>query len=124
MTTAEVSNATGFLEILSEELEGCIKEFRAEKKNGQLDLHFSQGALASVEISENCDNCSPGNEVGAFDPVRCAQFAAAKVRWMMAQKKNGRVSLIFQQGVIAEVKSYMRLSPNGKMAVDKTPHSS
>ena len=104
----------GYLELLSEEIEACIREFRAEKKNGAIDLHFSQGDIASVDISENCENCPPGHEVGAFNAAQCALFAARKVRWFMAQKKSGRVSLIFEQGEIASVKSFQRLSPGRK----------
>jgi hypothetical protein len=121
--TIDPGKGTGFLELLSEETEFCVRDFREEKKNGQIDLHFSQGALASVEVSENCDNCSPGHEVGAFAPQRSALFATRKVRWIMAQKKNGRVTLLFEQGMIAAVRFYVRLSPERKKGVDKLPES-
>ena len=119
MNTAEHQNGVGFLELLSGEMEECIREFRAEKKTGQVDFHFSQGAIASVDVSENCENCAPGHDVGAIAPERAMLFAASKMRWMMAQKKSGRVSLLFQQGEIAAVRSFVRFSPNGKRAVDK-----
>ncbi len=118
----ENGNGVGFLELLSEEIECCVKEFRADKKTGQLDLHFSQGEIASVEVIENC---TPGNAVGSFDAARCALFGARKVRWFIAQKKSGRISFLFEQGDIASVKSFMRLSPGRKnYSVDKPAQSS
>ena len=84
-----------------------------------MDIHFSQGAIASVDVSENCENCAPGHDVGAIAPERAMLFAASKMRWMMAQKKSGRVSLLFQQGEIAAVRSFVRFSPNGKSAAAK-----
>jgi len=124
MSAAEKPNVLGYLEHLfalhcSEEVESCLREFHSEQKNGQVDIHFSQGAIASIDVSENCDNCAPGHDVGAVAPERAALFAAARMRWMMGGKKSGRVSLFFQQGLIASVKSFVRFSPNGKRAVDK-----
>jgi len=99
------------LEALSEEISFPVSEFRAEKRTGQLVLHFSQGEIASVEIGEEF---TPGNQVGSFAASRCALFAVRKVRWFMSQKKSGNVTLCFEQGDIASVKTFIRLSPGKK----------
>lgn len=116
MTAVEAAGFvdTGFavLDELSEEIRACLADFRAEKKTGQLDLHFSQGAIASVEVVETF---SPGNAVGSFAIAHCTRFAARKVRWFMKEKKSGRVSLLFECGDIASVKSFLRLNPGRKI---------
>jgi hypothetical protein len=108
---SEIIEALTPLQRLSAELSTCLSEFRAEKKNGQLDLNFSQGSLASIEVMESF---SPGNEIGSFSPVPCARHAVAIVRGFMTQKKSGQVSLVFNCGDIAQVKSYLRLRPSKK----------
>jgi hypothetical protein len=108
---SSIERALSSLAQLSEELSACIFEFRNEKKCGQIDLNFSQGDLASVEIVERFD---PASEVGSSATGRCARFAARKVQWFIHAKRSGRVSLVFDSGDIASVKSFIRLSPGRK----------
>ena len=111
MSTPEAHDLD-FLERLCEEMTQCMQEIRAEKAAGKLDIRFSQGEIASLEL---CD-FTPGNAVGAYDARRCAKVAALRVRWFMKQKKSGRVSLIFDQGDISSVQTFQRLTPSKKMA--------
>ncbi len=111
MTALNGQAHIAFLEALSDEISLSVSDFRAEKKTGQLILHFSQGEIASVEISEEF---TPGNEAGSFAAARCAMFAVKKVRWFILQKKSGNVTLYFEQGDIASVKTFIRLSPGKK----------
>ena len=83
MSTPEAHDLN-FLERLCEEMTQCMIEIRAEKRSGKLDIHFSQGEIASLEL---CDMFTPGNAVGAYDARRCAKVAALRVRWFMKQKK-------------------------------------
>lgn len=118
----DIESQLGFLKVLCEELEVCVAEFRDEKKTGVLTLHFSQGEIASVEVLEDFN---PTNRVGSFSPAQCVGFAVRKVRWFMLQKRSGHVGLLFEQGDIASVRSFIRLSPGRKArAFDKTPQSS
>jgi hypothetical protein len=110
MSTAEAQDIT-FLENLCEEVTHCMAEIRAEKRSGKLDLHFSQGEIASLEL---CDSFTPGNAVGSYDASRCARAAAGRVRWFMKHKKSGRVSLVFEQGDILSVETFQRLMPGKK----------
>jgi hypothetical protein len=107
----DIERQLGFLKILCEELEQCVGDFREEKKTGQLLIHFSQGEIASVEVLEDFN---PPNRVGAFSPVQCSAFAVRKVRWFMLQKRSGHVCLVFEQGDVATVRSFIRLSPGKK----------
>jgi hypothetical protein len=100
-----------FLEHLCEEVAACMAEIRAEKRSGKLDLHFSQGEIASLEL---LDSFAPGNAVGSYDAGRCARVAAGRIRWFMKHKKSGRVSLVFEQGDISRVQTFQRLMPGTK----------
>jgi hypothetical protein len=111
MSTPEAHDIN-FLEQLCEEVAACMADIRAEKRSGKLDLHFSQGEIASLEL---VDDFTPGNAVGSYDARRCAKVAALRVRWFTKQKKNGRVSLIFEQGDIASVQTFQRLMPGKKI---------
>jgi hypothetical protein len=112
----------GFLKVLCDELQSCVGEFRDEKKTGQLIIHFSQGEIASVEVLEDFN---PPNRVGSFSPAQCSSFAVRKVRWFMIGKRSGHVCLVFEQGDIASVRSFIRLSPGRKRkSVDNAPQSS
>jgi hypothetical protein len=118
----EPASALTDLERLSDDLAACLLDFRTEKKSGQVDLHFSEGELASVEIEESY---SPENRVGAFSPENCMRFAARKVHSFIQEKKSGRVSLLYDSGEIASVKSFLRLRPGRKHQVlDKKIESS
>ena len=110
----DIESQLGFLKVLCEEIEICVSEFREEKKTGQLILHFSQGEIASVEVLEDFN---PTNRVGSFSPVECICFAVRKVRWFMLQKRSGHVALLFEQGDIASVRSFIRLSPGRKKQI-------
>jgi hypothetical protein len=101
-----------FLEQLCEEVTYCMEEIRAEKRTGRLDLHFSQGQIASLEL---VDDFTPGNAVGSYDARRCAQAAEMRVRWFMKHKKSGRISLSFEQGDIASVQTFQRLTLGKKI---------
>ena len=111
----DVEAQLGFLKVLCEELETCVGEFRDEKKTGEFTLHFSQGEIASVEVLEDFN---PTNRVGSFSPAQCVGFAVRKVRWFMLQKKSGNVGLVFEQGDIASVNSFIRISPGRKKRSD------
>jgi hypothetical protein len=111
MSIAE-SHDISFLEQLCEEVAACMADIRTEKRTGRLDLHFSQGEIASLEL---CDTYTPGNAVGSYDSKRCAKVAALRVRWFMKQKKSGRVSLLFEQGDIASVQTFQRFMPGRKI---------
>jgi hypothetical protein len=99
------------IEQLSKDLAACLLDFRTEKKSGRVDLHFSEGELASIEVEESY---TPDNRVGSFSPEHCVRFAAVKVRSFVQDKKSGRVSLIYDSGDIASVKSFLRLRPGRK----------
>ena len=104
-------SACELLAELSEELCSSIEDFRRQKKCGEIDLNFSQGELASVEIIERFE---PSSAVGSFSDAQCTSFAAHKVHWYMHNKRSGRVSLMFDSGDMCSVKSYLRLAPGRK----------
>jgi hypothetical protein len=111
MSTPEQSDLN-FLEQLCEEVTYCMAEIRAEKRTGKLDLHFSQGQIASLEL---VDDYTPGNAIGSYDAGKCAHAAALRIGWFMKKKKSGRISLIFEQGDIASVQTFQRLQPGKKI---------
>jgi hypothetical protein len=113
MSTPETQDIN-FLENLCEEVTHCMAEIRSEKRSGKLDLHFSQGEIASLEL---LDSFTPGNAVGSYDARHCARVAAGRVRWFMKHKKSGRVSLIFEQGDISSVQTFQRLMPGKKFNI-------
>jgi hypothetical protein len=105
------SSALEFLAEQSDELCSSIEDFRCQKKCGEIDLNFSQGELASVEIIERFE---PSAVYGSLADPQCTAFAAVKVSWFIKNKRSGRVSLMFDSGAMCAVKSYLRLAPRRK----------
>lgn len=94
---------------LSDDLREALQEFEGEESTGEIRFHFSQGAVASMEIERVFP---PGNR-RSEDPARYEAFAFEKARHFITTKGNGRLSLSFSAGKLTGASSFQRFTKKG-----------